>query len=45
MISFTREKLELIAKGLAGKGAVDVEGCEKCEAPREGEPSWEGKFR
>lgn len=45
MISFTSEKLELTAKGLAGKGAVDVEGWEKRGPPRAGEPSWEGKCR
>lgn len=45
MISFTREKLELTAKGLGGKGAVDVEGWEKRALPSAGEPSWEGKCR
>lgn len=45
MISFTREKLELTAKGLAGKGAVDVEGWEKRAPPSAGELSWEGKCR
>lgn len=45
LISFTREKLELTAKGLAGKGAVDVEGWEKRAPPSAGEASWEGKCR
>lgn len=47
LISFTREKLEVTAKGLPGKGAVDVEGWEKRELapPNAGEPSREGKCR
>lgn len=48
MISFTREKLEVTAKWLPEKGAVDVEGWEKRELvppPSAGEPSREGKCR
>lgn len=47
MISFTKEKFEATANGLAGKEAVDVEGCEKrkFDAPSAGEPSWMGKCR